>query len=181
MSVSTDSDSDGDGVPDGFEVDEEDTQQSSGGQVIDWSSIAPSWLQGNTATVLRDFAEAPVGFAAGIVLNIIVGGLENVTEAVISALYVLYEGSSRGSAAGMLGVADIPRVAANTLGSVGRVTGSALLDALTQFFETVESAAGAAGSVAPIIAAIAVAVVILAVAYLARFAWTLLVDSLNPL
>lgn len=157
------------------------TGSDDGGPIIDWSSLAPSWLKGDTANVLKDFAEAPLGFTAGIVLNVLVGGLENIAEAFIRAFYVIYEGDTVGSTQGSLGLADIPRVAANQLGQAGRVGGSALLDALAGFFSTVESGAAAAGPAAPILAAIAVAVVILAGAYLLRLVATLIVDSLNPL
>lgn len=154
---------------------------SGSGPIITWDGIAPGWLQGSTAKVLKDFAEAPVGFLAGVVLNVVLGGLQNITNAFIAAIYTLYEGDTRGSATGSLGVADIPRVASNVLGRVGRAAGSAILDALTGLFTAFESAAAAAGAGAPILAAIALAGVILAAAYLLRASWTLIVDSINPL
>jgi len=146
-----------------------------GGAWLSWGNLP------GVPPVLRDFAEAPAGFIVGVLLNVFVDGTETVLTAVLDAALFVYEGDTVGTTEGMLGIADIPRVAATTLGGAGDAAGSTLLDGLSGLFGTIEPAVSAAGPAAPLLAAFLVAVVIVAIAYLARFAWTLIVDSINPL
>ena len=131
--------------------------------------------------VLQSFAKNPIGFILGAILTTFLAGLETVFEAVLGALQFLVEGDTVGSTEGMIGIADIPRVVADTIGWAGAEAGSGLEAAIAVALDALESAAATAGPAAPLVIGLAFAGTIVTSAYLASFVWDLIKDSINPL
>lgn len=119
---------------------------------------------------IRKFATAPVSFILGALLSVLVGGIETVIAAFLRAFGALANA-----------FVAVPRSAARILQQAGGSTGDTLLSAITGVLGTFEGAAASAGPLAPLLAGVALALTIVVAAYAARFAWTLLVDSINPL
>lgn len=133
--------------------------------------LLPSWetLPGVPDTLYK-FASAPVSFIFGALLSVALGGIETIVESFIQAILAFF-----GS------IEFVATSTASILLDAGGAFGGLILGALTAFFTTVETAVSAMGPGAPIVAAVLVAGIIIVGAYALRFAWTLLVDSINPL
>lgn len=120
--------------------------------------------------VLKSFSTSPVSFILGAILSVFLGGLEAVIEAFLDAILAVWEA-----------VTFIPETGAAILRGTFGAAGDMVLGALSGVFETLAMAAAVAGPGAPLVLGGAVAVSIVASAYALQFAWTLLVDSINPL
>lgn len=149
----------------GFDVDSGDYgNYDNSGPLISWYDI------GNIPKPLRKFIVAPVSFILGALLSVLLDGIEDIVESFIKAILAIFDA-----------IAVIPETAEWVLTTVFGAAGSDIISALDGLFLALETAASAAGPFAPILAGGALAMVIVGGAYAAQFAWTLLVDSINPL
>lgn len=132
-------DNDGDGYPDGFQVDEEDTQQSSGGggPLLSWGNI------GGIPQTLKDFLKSPKKFILGILAVWFVNSILDFVETVMGLVL---------SAWGL--VAGIPGTIASSLIAAGSVAGQPVLNVIGTTSDLGLNLIGATGWLAPIVLAL---------------------------
>ena len=75
----------------------------------------------STLDVLQTFGSSPVGFIFGVILTPILNGIEGIAITGLELFNLVIFGDARGSAAGMIGIADIPRVSAGLLIDAGNL------------------------------------------------------------
>lgn len=124
---------------------------SSGGSGSTGGSGASSGSGGGFTlpSVLQAFADNPQGFVLGVVLGTLLSVLEGGVELLLRAITLVFEGSSVGDTEGLLGLADIPRLAAAVLTDAGRGAGLALSGTVAGITRTVEGLAATGGPFAP--------------------------------
>ena len=121
---------------------------------------------------LVDFASDPRRFVVGAVLTTVLEVVFGVVSRVVDTLLLLFGGTQPGAfnAPGeTLGLADVPMAIAEALGGAGSSAGTVLIATVRGFNSSVFEAAGALGSLLPIVVAvIVVAEVVVAVLVLRR-------------
>lgn len=150
----------------GIDDDDRSDNPNAGGPLLslDWGKLY------NVPKPLREFAEAPVAFIVGTLLSYLLGGIEAIVASFLEAI---------GAIANAFVV--FPRSAADILRRSGGGVGDILLSAISGVLGTFEGAAATAGPFGPVIGGLAIAGGIVVGAYVLRAAWTLIVDSINPL
>lgn len=133
-------------------------------RLITWDSLP------GVPEPLYKLGTKPVAFILGALLSVALGGIETIVESFLQAILTVFDS-----------IVFVATSTVSVLGDAGASVGDLVLGALTAFFGTVESAVSAMGPGAPLVAAVIVAGVVIVGAYALRFAWTLLVDSINPL
>lgn len=162
------SDDDGDGVPDGFQVDDDDRSDNpnAGGPLLslDWGKVY------NVPKPLREFAEAPVAFIVGTLLSYLLGGIEAIVASFLKAIDAVANA-----------FVAVPRSAADILRQAGGGVGDTLLSAISGVLATFEGAAASAGPLGPVLGGLAVAGSIVVAAYAVRWLYNRLADAIVPL
>lgn len=142
---------------------------------IKWKSIV------NVPTPLKRFIAAPVAFMFGAFLSVFFDGLEVVVTATLDAVLFVVEGDTVGSTAGMLGIVDIPRLAANLLTDAGGWVGTSLTAAVGGVLLTLRGVVAAAGPAAPVLLGVILAGLIVGSALAVRWLYNRLADVIVPL
>jgi hypothetical protein len=166
----TDSDRSGDldATPDDSDYD------SGGGSLsVNWSAIAPGWVQDleDVSDVLLAFGRSPAGFIIGAVLSTLLGGIQAILEAFINAFRVLFVGSDgvpSASTTGTLGLADIPLVLVSNIQAAGDPVANALITVTNDIVTAGVQLAVQGGLLAPVILAGEVAVVLVVASWVGR-------------
>lgn len=143
-------------------------------------------LNNTEIETLKQFASSPVGFILGVILNTIVGGIEQVTSSVLYSIQVIFVGEDPTSPAGQKGLADIPvyigemiyRLTAPTNNSVYGSVGNAIITTVEIPVSVFLDLARQAGPLEPVVIAAGVSTSAVAIAYVLRFLLVFLADAI---